>query len=128
MSDDVVDALNTASEIVGLGALTPGPIGIIAKIASLALKAGAAIAKAGKDPVIEIERILSAEPEVANAESDWGDYAANLFGKPPPPAGRRKTDPPPETESSPGSLERRKTDPSMPSVAGDENDDPYEGD
>jgi hypothetical protein len=135
--DDVAAALDTASEIVGLGALSPGPIGVIAKIASMALKAGAALAKAGKDPVIEIERILSAEPEVAKAEGDWDEYAKGLFGglfgdatvPSPPPAGRRKTDPPPASESTPSSFEKRETDPTMAAVTGDEDDeDPYEGD
>lgn len=133
MSDDVADALNTASEIAGLAAVSPGPIGIVARIASLALKAGAALAKAGKDPVIEIERILSAEPEVVKAEGDWDEYARGLFGAAtvpsPPPAGRRKTDPPPPSESTPSSFEKRETDPTMPAVADDaEGEDPYEGD
>ncbi len=125
MSDDVASALDTASEITKMVGAVPGPIGIIARIASLALKAGSAFAKAGKDPVKAIERILSADPEVAAVHAGWNDYAAELFGQPAPstpPTGRRKTDPPPPSESAPSSISKRKTDP-----ASDE-DDPYEGD
>ncbi len=127
MSNEVADALTTASEIAGLVGAAPGPVGIVAKIASMALKAGSAIAKAGKDPVIEIQRILSAQPEVEKVHSEWDDYIASTFGATvpsPPPTGRRKTDPPPSEESVPSSFEKRETDPSMSAVTDDE--DPYE--
>jgi hypothetical protein len=127
MSDEVASALSRASEIAGLVAASPGPIGIIAKIASLALKAGSAFAAADQDPVVEIQRILSASPEIAKVHNEWDDYIAKTFGDETatyrtPPTGRLKTDPPPPSES-PGSFSKRDTDPTMPAVA---EDDPYE--
>lgn len=127
MSDEVASALSRASEIAGLVAASPGPIGIIAKIASLALKAGSAFAAADQDPVVEIQRILSASPEIAKVHNEWDDYINKTFHNAEtatyrtPPAGRRKTIPPPS--ESPDSIGKRDTDPTMPAVT---EDDPYE--
>lgn len=124
MSNDVADALDTASEIADLGSTGSGPIGIALKIASLALKAGAKIARAGRDPVFEIQRILSVIPEVAKIDDEFDDYIDRSF--------RRKTDPSglssPASDRSPESLEKRETDPAMPAVTmediyEDEDDD-----
>ena len=76
MTENLVPALDKASEIAALVGAARGPIGIIAKIASLALKAGSALAEAGKDPVIEIQRILSASPEVAKIHDEWEAHIA----------------------------------------------------
>ena len=57
----------------------PGPIGIAAKIASLALKAGAAIAAAGGDPVMEIARMLSSKKEVKGVHGEWDDFVTRNF-------------------------------------------------
>lgn len=106
MSDDVESALNTASEIVGLVAIAPGPIGIIAKIATLALKAGSAFARAGKDPVIEITRMLSAKDDVEGVHENWDDFLDRNW----PPAST--VPPPPDTQPT--------------GVVSDAEDDPYE--
>jgi hypothetical protein len=107
MSNEVASGLQTASEIFDMAAAAPGPIGIAAKIASLALKAGAAIAAAGGDPVMEIARALSPKKEVKGVHGEWGDFVTRNF----PPASQ-----------PPDSFEKHKTDPSMSAVT---DDDPY---
>lgn len=118
MSNDVAAALQTASEIADLAAVAPGPVGLIAKITSLALKVGAGIAAAGGDPVIEITRMLSPTKEVAGVHSNWDDFIGRNFPS--------ASEPPP----APDSMERGDTDPSPPSppamVVTDDDDDPYE--
>ena len=70
-----------------------------ATIAKLALKAGAAFAEAGKDPVEEITRVLDADPDLKRIHAGWekaaGDLLDDKFGRKdeiPPPA---DTDPAP---------------------------------
>ena len=83
----LADALDTAADIAGGMAAASGPVGIVGGIAAVALKAGAAIARAGKDPVVEITRILSAEPEVAAVHSEWEALIDRTFAtKSEPPA------------------------------------------
>lgn len=108
MSNDVESALKTASEIVSLVAVVPGHIGTVAKIATLALKAGSAFARAGKDPVIEITRILSSKDEIEGAHDDWTDYLNRNW-----PLASTAPPPPPDTE---------------PAGPVDEQDDPYDED
>lgn len=104
---DLAESLNTAADITKLVAAAPGPIGMVAKIATLALKAGAGFAAAGKDPVIEIQRVLSSKAEVDEVHSDWDRWIKDNF---------------PDTERpEPTPFEKRTTDPSMPAFA-----DPYE--
>lgn len=98
-SKDIAQALNSASEIAALGIAAGGPVGIVATIASLALKAGAAIALAGGDPVKEITRILSSTPGVTDIHTGWEKLIDKEFGSStvpsPPPVGRLKSEPPP---------------------------------
>lgn len=75
----LADALATAADIAGGLAKTPGHVGIVGGIAAVALKAGAAIARAGKDPVVEITRILSATPEVAAVHDEWDALIKRTF-------------------------------------------------
>lgn len=104
MSSDVESALKSASEIVGLIAVAPGPIGIVAKIATIALRAGSALVAAGKDPVVEITRMLSAKSEVEGVHSNWSDFLEKNW----PPASSNT--PLPDTES----------EPSMPAITGED--------
>lgn len=90
VSEILEDVANGAVEVAKF---SPPPFNIIAGIVAAALKAGAAIAHAGKDPVIEITRILDRHPEVAKVRAEWDEYIKRSW--PDPPAGRRKTDPPP---------------------------------
>lgn len=101
MSSDLAKGLQAASEVADMATAAPGPFGIAAKIISLALKAGAGIAEAGGDPVIEIARMLTSKKGVEGVHGEWGDFVAQNF----PPA----SDPP-------DSFEKRPTDPSMPAV------------
>lgn len=98
MSKEVAAALSEASKISGLLTVAPGPIGIVASIASIALKAASAIAAAGQDPVIEITRILSSVGPVAAVDDDWNTIIDNEFADTeaspePAPVPRRITQP-----------------------------------
>jgi len=76
--DQVLDSLTeVASAVSGL----PAPVGSVAKIVEMALKAASAIAKTGQDPVVEIERILSADPLVQKVHQEWADLIAKKFPK-----------------------------------------------
>lgn len=54
-------------------------IDTIVKIVELALNAANAIAKAGKNPVTEIERILSADPLIQQVHSEWAQLIKDKF-------------------------------------------------
>jgi len=45
--------------------------GVIMQIVGLAVRAAEAIIAAGKDPVVEIRRLLSAAPEVAAVDAEF---------------------------------------------------------
>jgi len=89
-------------------ASAPGPVGVVAKIASMALKAGQGIAESGGDPVVEIERILRSEKGVQAVDEKWQDWILKNFrqSEPAPPPSSR-----PETLSYEGDKD---TQPSMP--------------
>ncbi|MHC4854652.1 MAG: hypothetical protein ACYTF5_21830 [Planctomycetota bacterium] len=87
-----------AAQLVGTA--LPGPGGIVAKIIGIAASSALAFAKAGKDPVAEIQRIHSSDPLVAGVHDGWNDLIKDRFGPrepvPPPPV-----PPPPDTHPSP---------------------------
>jgi hypothetical protein len=60
-------------------------VGVVGGVVSAALSAASAFAAAGQDPVVEITRILSAVPELAEVERDWTAAISRKFG---PPAGK----------------------------------------
>jgi len=103
-AEDISLALKTASDVAQLASAAPGPAGIAATIVAIALKAGSALALAGKDPVIEIERILSADPEMAKVHDGWDSFIMNEL--PPVPAPVKShvatIPPPPDTQPSSG--------------------------
>lgn len=78
---NLVSALESAAHAAGALKTAAFPVGIIAAITELALKAGIGFAKAGKDPVGEIERILSAEPEVKKVHDEWDNRLDDKFGE-----------------------------------------------
>lgn len=96
MSSEVVSALDTASDVADtIAKAAPGPLGLISKVASVALKAASGIAAAGGDPVIEITRLLtSSDGGVGEVHDDWDDFIANNFPKSQPPS--PDTDPVPD--------------------------------
>ena len=74
-------ALMTAAETAATLAVSlPPPLNIVAGIASAALKAGTAFAEAGKDPVVEITRVLSSDPQVQQVHDDWDRMMNAKFG------------------------------------------------
>lgn len=114
MMSDVASYLKAASDVADTVARTaPGPIGIAAKIASLALRVGSGVAQGGGDPVVEIARMLSPKSAVDGVHSEWDSYVRKNFPATRPP------------DSGPDSFEKRPTDPSMPAVT---DEDIYEED
>jgi len=74
--DQILDSLaGVASSASNL----PSPVGAVAKILGVALTAASAIAKSGRDPVVEIERILSADPLIQEVHSEWARLIAEKF-------------------------------------------------
>ena len=59
----------------------PGIGGTIARIATITFESAAAIARSGKDPVLEIARIHAADPLVAKVKDEWRDALDERFGK-----------------------------------------------
>lgn len=80
---DTLDAL--ACQLAPLGAI-PGPMGIAARIAAVAFGAGAALARAGGEPAVEIERILAADPLVRGVHEEWAETIRRKFPRPSEPA------------------------------------------
>jgi hypothetical protein len=73
--DTIADAVDAAAmPLVGVHPLA----GVAAKIAGMAIRAGARIAAAGGDPVVGVERLLSAQPVVADVHDRWEDAIAKL--------------------------------------------------
>jgi hypothetical protein len=69
---DLADTLDTAATVVAATGTLLGPPGAAAaQIAALALRAGAAFARAGKDPVAEIARLHAVDPLLAQVRADW---------------------------------------------------------
>lgn len=86
MSDvgKVLGTMATVAEAIGV-ALAPATGGLsvaIGKIAAAAFGAGAAFAADGKDPVVEIERILSAREPVDKVHQGWDAAIDRKFGAP----------------------------------------------
>lgn len=98
MSKELQSVLDTVAQGAQLlGGYLPGPGGIVAKVIGIAVSSAAAFAKAGKDPVIEIERIHSADPLVTSVHGDWQRSIDERFGPrpdavPPPPDTQRAAD------------------------------------
>lgn len=92
--NELQDALDTAAHVANtIGDIVPGPTGVVARIAGLALSAGAAMAESGANPEIEIRRILSADPFVSDVHSDWNERIREKF--------RSKTDVPAAPDTLP---------------------------
>lgn len=71
VAESILDAAEVAAKVL------PEPA---ATIAGLALKAGAAFAEAGKDPVAEITRVLSAASPVAEVLDERAKALDDKFG------------------------------------------------
>lgn len=89
---DVLEALATAA--TGLGTAVPGVGGIVAKIASITFGSAAAFARAGRDPVAEIQRIHSADESLKRVHDEWEEVIKAKFptSVPPPPPTERSGD------------------------------------
>ena len=84
---NVTDFLSSAADLASAVALAvPGPAGIAAKIAAVALKTGTALASQGKDPVTEITRMLSPNKAVQGVHDEWDDFIERNFPKTQPPS------------------------------------------
>lgn len=79
MSDELASVLDGGAGLATTLAASGGPIGIAAGIAAVALKAGAALARAGKDPLIEITRILSSDPATKQVHTEVKALIARLW-------------------------------------------------
>jgi hypothetical protein len=77
--DEALGATATAAD--ALSATLPFPGNIIAAIVGVALKAGEAFAKEGKDPAKEIARILHSDPAVKKVHLDWERLLDERFGR-----------------------------------------------
>jgi hypothetical protein len=81
---DIFEGVAVASEGIGaaLAAVAP-PVAPIAAIIGIAMRSAAGFARAGKDAVIEIQRIHSAEPGVKHIHDEWEDFIAKRRWKTP---------------------------------------------
>jgi len=111
MSVSIGEVLDSLAQVATAASALPAPIGLVARIIGAALSAASAIAKAGQDPVVEIERILSADPLVQKVHAEWADLIAKKFPK---------TDP----ENIPEPAKTLPSPPPVPPV----KDDPYPND
>lgn len=112
MSDALSTALRLAAEAADATAgATSGAAQVAARLTSVALRAGSIFAKEGKDPVIEITRILSRQGPVERVDDKWDRFIEANF--------------PDDTAAPPP---RHSTDPGMPAFTDfDDSDDPYDG-
>lgn len=55
-------------------------IGTVFSLIDLVLGAGLAFAKAGKDPVVEIKKLLSVDPILDKVRAEWEDEIKKRFG------------------------------------------------
>ena len=78
---DIIQVLDSLSDVASNVSGLPAPVGSVAKIIGMALTTASAIAKAGKDPVVEIQRILSADPLVQQVHAEWAKLIAEKFHK-----------------------------------------------
>lgn len=92
MSEELTSVLEMAADAAQKAANgIPAPYNVVSSIAAVALRAGAAFARAGKDPLAEITRVLDASKPVEEVHNDWNTLLNNKFGRP---------DSPPDTEPS----------------------------
>jgi hypothetical protein len=87
--DDIAGGMATAAAALA-GTGIPG---IIASIGAIVLKSAAAFVRAGKDPVIEIQRIHDADPLLKSIHDEWDRVIREKF----PP----DSDPPPARDTLP---------------------------
>lgn len=85
---DTLDGVAQAAQV--LGGTLPGAAGVVARIIGMAASVGAAFAKDGKDPELEIKRILSADPMVKQVHDDWKSAIDAKFGVAPASQARAK--------------------------------------
>jgi len=79
-----------ASATTAIASFIPGIGGVIARIIGVVIQTAAGFIEQGKDPEIEIKRILSSSPEVRDIHSRWSDAIKDKF--------HPKTDPPPSKD------------------------------
>jgi hypothetical protein len=72
----------------------PGVGGVVAQIAIAAFGAARQLAEAGHDPVVEVKRILAADPLLAEVRAAWQSEIEREFGKVPAPADTQPSGPP----------------------------------
>lgn len=99
INEEVAEALATAGSAATAAGAAGGIPGIIASITGIALSTAAGIAKAGGDPVREIERLLSSRSETEAVHSEWADAVDDKFGVLKP----AMVDVAPDTQPAPGS-------------------------
>lgn len=71
------DTLNSFADVAAQMAKSfpsPSPVSVAAGLAAVAFKAGAAIAAAGDDPVVEITRMLDRNPQVNKVRGEWSAF------------------------------------------------------
>lgn len=96
MSKTLADTLRLAAEGADVAAKqTSGWSSTVAKLTSIALHFGASMAEDGKDPVIEITRVLSPKSEIEMIHDKWDDFIWHNFRQSAPPPSS-----PPDTEPS----------------------------
>lgn len=77
---DVQQVLEEVAEVAQvLGVALPGPAGIVARIIGAAMALGVELARAGKDPEIEIKRILASDPYLDEVHAEWDRVIAAKF-------------------------------------------------
>lgn len=113
MSKSLADALLAAAEGADVTAhVTRGATSTIAKLTSVALRFGAEMAERGKDPVVEITRMLSSKPDVNKVHDKWDEFIEANF--------RPASHPPPPSDTQPAAVSKHDTEPSMPAIADDD--------
>lgn len=81
MNKTIADALKTASDLSSSVAPNlSGPAKVIAQVTGIALAAASGFAAAGDDPVVKIQRLLSAEPGLKRVEDSWNSELDAKFG------------------------------------------------
>jgi hypothetical protein len=68
-------ALKSVAPAVG------GPLGTVLAILGVALDTAIVIAQSGKDPLVEIQRIHDADPELQAMRAEWSARLAEKFGQ-----------------------------------------------
>jgi len=110
MSDELSQVLSTAAQAAGvLGTTLGGPAAIAAQIAGIALNSAASFAKAGKDPLVEIQRMHSADPMLEGVREEWERLIRDKFWTdteiPPPAPIPRESDIPAASDTESGEMD-----------------------